>query len=119
GEVRMRGRGNGGLGGGNSREGRRWERREQRLDESFPDGVGDQARRVVNVELVHEVSSVRLGGLDADAEEPGDFFRGPTFGHELQDLPLARGEMIGWRRAPAQVRIDGGLTHARTEADGT
>src|SRR5262245_59501616 len=62
---------------------------------------------------------VRLGGLDPDTEEPGDFLRGPTFGHEVQDLPLARGEMLRRLARTAQVRIDDRLAHARTEEDRT
>src|SRR6266567_4828220 len=87
------------------------------LDEALPDGVADQARGVVNAELLHEIGSVRLGGLDSDTEEPGDLLRGLAFGHELQDLALARSEMVDRRGRSAQVGLDDGLSHAGTEID--
>src|SRR5439155_1226012 len=74
-------------------------------------------RRVMNLELVHEVGPMRLGGLDPDAEDVGDLLRGLAFGHELQDLALARGEMVDRRGRSAQVGIDDGLPHAGTEID--
>src|SRR5256885_7976391 len=54
----------------------------------------------------------RSDGLDGEVELLGDFLAGAALGHELQDLPLARGEEVEHARLadPAQV-----LVHDRSE----
>lgn len=56
------------------------------------DGVVDEFGDGVKVELDHDVGAVSFGGIDADAEEVGDFLVGFAFGEELKDFAFARGE---------------------------
>jgi len=60
-------------------------------DDSCGDRVARQARRVVNMEFVHEVLAVFLHCFDADVEFPCDLFVGVAFGNELQDFNFAVG----------------------------
>src|SRR6266480_5246988 len=57
---------------------------ELRADETTADGVTDQARRVVDIELRHDPGPVILRGLDAYAPEPSDLFRCLSLHHQLK-----------------------------------
>src|SRR3989442_6042867 len=61
---------------------------ELRADETTADGVTDQARRVVDIELRHDPGSVILRALDANAPEPSDLLRCPYLRPPLHDLAL-------------------------------
>src|SRR3989442_28518 len=64
-------------------------------------------RHVVDVEPVHDLAAVRLHGLHGEVEPLGDLLAGEALGHELQDLPLARGEEVEHARLahPSQVLV--------------
>src|SRR5882762_5997765 len=66
-----------------------------RLRDSMPDRIAHQARRVMNIELLHELGAVRLDGLRADREPCRDRLGGMTFGDQLQHLALAYRERGG------------------------
>jgi hypothetical protein len=75
-----------------TRKGRRLKRKLQCADDVVADGVVDQFRKGVQVELEHDVGAMSFGGVDADAKNGGDFLVGLAFGEELQDFPLARSD---------------------------
>src|SRR5207245_130595 len=79
------------------------------------DGVTDQARRVVDIELRHDPGPVILRGLDAHAPEPSDLFRCLSLHHQLQDLALAWTQRIGRNLSLRQVRLDHGPGDARAQ----
>src|SRR5262245_32132783 len=64
------------------------------LDEPLPEGVADEPGGVVNVELRHDVSAMRLGGLHTDVEQLSDLLRGLALGDQLEDLALASGQVL-------------------------
>ncbi len=90
---------------------------ELRADETTADGVTDQARRVVDIELRHDPGPVILRGLDAHAPEPSDLFRCLSLHHQLQDLALAWTQRIGRNLSLRQVRLDHGPGDARAQVD--
>src|ERR1700704_1285595 len=55
-------------------------------DQTFPDGIADQTRNVVDVQLLHHARAVKLGGLGAYREQRGDLLGRFAFGHQLHDL---------------------------------
>jgi len=57
----------------------------------------------VKIELEHDVGAVSFGGVDADAEDGGDFLVAFTFGEKLEDFAFARGKS-------GTVRLGGGVT---------
>jgi hypothetical protein len=58
-------------------------------DHATADGVEDDLRGVVQIQLLQDVGSVGLDRGRADGEEVGHLFVGVPFGDELKDLPLA------------------------------
>src|SRR5882762_9929080 len=66
-----------------------------RLRDAVPDRIAHQARRVMNIELLHELGAVRFDGLRADREPCRDRLGGMTFGDQLQYLALAYRERGG------------------------
>ena len=54
----------------------------------------------VEIELEHDVGAMSFGGVNADAEEGGDFFVGFALGEELKDFSFTRGK-AGTRRLGA------------------
>jgi hypothetical protein len=68
---------------------------ESGLDQAFADGVANEPRRLVDVELAHDGRAVRIGRLHADTEDLGDLLRRLALGDELQDFALALAEPIG------------------------
>src|SRR5439155_79738 len=87
------------------------------LDQATPNRVTDEARRLVDLELLHDPGPVGLRGLHADPEELGDLLGRLAFGHQLQHLPLARGERVGRYVRLGQVGLDHGLRDARAQVD--
>src|SRR5574341_254467 len=57
-----------------------------RLDYPPADGVADEARRVVDVQLGNGPAAVGLHGADADPQQGPGLLRGLAHGQELQDL---------------------------------
>src|SRR3954447_139217 len=60
--------------------------------ESGAQRVANQARHIPDAEAVHDLSPVRLDGLDGQVQEKSDFFRALAAGDEPQYLALARSE---------------------------
>src|SRR5262249_32308100 len=56
-------------------------RRGSGLDKAPANGVADQARGLVNIELGHDPGPVILGGFDAHSQEPGSLLRRLAFRH--------------------------------------
>jgi len=65
---------------------------ESALNHALIQGVTGQARRVVDVELGHEMRTVLLDGLDADPQFVGRLFVGLAFRDELEHLAFSGGE---------------------------
>jgi hypothetical protein len=63
-----------------------------RLDDFIADGVDDEFGDGVESEFEHDVGAMSFGGVDADAEEGGDFLVAFALGEELQDFAFARSE---------------------------
>ena len=70
----------------------KWSRVER--DQAVLDGEADQAGGVVDLQLGHEVAAVLLDGLRAEVEVGGDSRVRVALGDELEDFPLAGGELI-------------------------
>src|SRR5690348_7036210 len=77
------------------------------FDDAARDGVTREAGDVVDVELVHHLLTVLLHGLDADAEVGRNLLVHLALRDELQDLELARRELLAvhLHRAALQVGI--------------
>src|SRR5450759_4451616 len=73
--------------------------------QTLPDGVLHEVGDLVQIQLVHDVAAVRLYGLAAEAEQPGDVLVGVALGDEIGDLALSCRELVG-----GSVR--GGVVHA-------
>ena len=58
------------------------------LDDAGADGVAGEAGGVVDVELLHEMLTVLLDGLDADAEFGGRLLVGLALGNQLEHFHL-------------------------------
>jgi hypothetical protein len=54
----------------------------------LPDGIEHDLRRVVQVELLHQIGAVGFDGGHADVEQRGDLFIRAAFREELQDFAL-------------------------------
>ena len=67
------------------------------FDDARRDGVTGKARRVVDVELLHEMVPMLLDGLDADAKLRRDLLVGLAFGNQLEHLHLTRTQANGLR----------------------
>ena len=76
------------------------------MDEALADGVTDEARRLVDLQLRHDPRPVGLSGLGADAEELRDLLGRPAFGHELQNLALAIRQRVAGKLRLVQRRLD-------------
>ena len=62
----------------------------------------------MEIELEHDIGAVSFGGVDADAEDGGNFFIAFAFGEELEDFAFARGEAGAVRFGSVVARIGGG-----------
>ena len=63
-----------------------------RRDEPDPNRIPDEAGGFMDIQFLHDSSPMRLGGLDADAQEFGGFLGGLPFGNELEKLSFTRAE---------------------------
>src|SRR5437870_703395 len=79
---------------------------ELRADETTADGVTDQARRVVDIELRHDPGPVILRGLDAHAPEPSDLFRCLSLHHQLQATDVVDANRVNAFRTDPRLPID-------------
>src|SRR5512136_184420 len=80
-------------------------------DQAVLDGEADEAGGVVDLQLGHEVAAVLLDGLRAEVEVTGDGRIGVALGDELEDFPLAGGELV----ERPEVREAQGGVHERGE----
>src|SRR5712692_1814498 len=62
------------------------------LDQLQPDGVLDQRGRGSDAEHLHDLVLVRFGGPRRNLENGCHFLHRAAFGHELQNLALARSQ---------------------------
>src|SRR6516164_3839239 len=74
-----------------------------RLDEAMPDRVPGQLDSVTHPQLLEDVRSMTLDGLDADREHRGDLLRLVCLGNQLQHLLLTRRERAHADRLAASV----------------
>src|ERR1700733_6108561 len=70
-------------------ETRRWSDKIRNFNDLFLDGVLNQLRFIVDVQLAHQVELVCFHGFDAKVEVAGDFFHRIAFGEHLEDFALA------------------------------
>src|SRR4029450_7012876 len=57
-----------------------------RLTEPATDRIANEAGRLVDLELPHNLGAVRLSGLHTQSENRRDLFRGLSLGHQLETL---------------------------------
>ena len=62
------------------------------FDDVVADGVVDEFGDGMEIELEHNVGAVGFGGVDANAQEGGDFLVGFAFGEELENFAFAWGK---------------------------
>src|SRR5439155_17065814 len=86
-------------------------------DQALADGVADQARDVVDVQLLHHTRAVKFGGLGRDPEQRGDLFGRFALGHELHDLALTGGQAAEVVRRRSPAGIHDGLRDARPHVE--
>ena len=63
---------------------------DSRFRDPLADGVSRELDTVMDVELVHEILSVIVDGLDADAHDRGDFLLRQPASKVPEDLDLSR-----------------------------
>ena len=61
-------------------------------DDFVADGVNDEFGDGMEAEFEHDIGAMSLGGVDANAEESGNFLVAFAFGEKLKDLALARSQ---------------------------
>src|SRR6266496_1684567 len=62
--------------------------------QSRSDGESHQPGHVVNIQSLHQLGSVGLDCLDADAQNSGDILGAVAFCNQLQDLTLTRSQPL-------------------------
>ena len=62
------------------------------LDQSDPHRETDESRHIVNVEPLHQLTSVGFDGFHAQVQTVGNFFRGLPFRDELEDFALTHAQ---------------------------
>ena len=75
------------------------------LHDLVADSVANDVGRGVEVKLAHQVGAVRLGGLDADPEQVGNFFGGLALRDELDYFALARSQRRAFLRFGIEVAL--------------
>ena len=60
----------------------------------MPDREALQARHVMDVKAIHQALTMGLHRLDAGVQQPGDLLARLALGNELEDLALARRELL-------------------------
>ena len=63
-------------------------------DHSGPHGEAHQSRDVENVQGGHQLCAMVFDGLVADFQDRSDGLGGLAFGQQLEDLALARGQLL-------------------------
>ena len=61
-------------------------------DNIVANGVEDEFGEGVQIELDHDVGAMGFRGIDADAEERGNFLIALAFGEKLENLAFARSD---------------------------
>src|SRR6185437_17122193 len=79
------------------------------LYESPAHGVAHQAGGLVDLEFLHDAGAMRVRGLHAQAQYPGDLTGGLALGDELQHLALAVCEGIRREFGLADIGVHHGL----------
>jgi hypothetical protein len=59
-----------------------------RIDQPHSDGVPDKPCRLMDIQTRHQLRSVRLDGLDANADARRDLLRRIALGDQLENLAL-------------------------------
>jgi len=59
-------------------------------NDSFSNGVKNQIREIAQVQLLLQISTVRLDRISAQIPQRGDLFVGFPLGEQVENLPLAR-----------------------------
>ena len=72
-------------------------------DQTMRHCVFDQVRRGVDVELFHDLGLVEFNGTVGNLQLFGDFFRGQSFGNQLQNLVLPRRQVRSWLNGAVSV----------------
>jgi len=62
------------------------------IDQSIGDRPSGQGDNVVEVQFPHNIGAMCVGGASAHAQFSGDLLVAETFGNQLDNLPLARGQ---------------------------
>ena len=88
-----------------------------RLDDAPPDGVANEAGRVVNLEFVHDSGSVGLGALHGEAQERGDLLRRVSLGKQLKRMALPGRQRIRRQIAAGQITVDDDPGHGGAQID--
>ena len=70
------------------------------LDKSYPHRKADESRYIVNVEPLHQLTSVSFDRFDAQVQALSDVFRRLPFCDELQDFSLTHAEPCQWAGGP-------------------
>src|SRR5205823_14636921 len=78
-------------------------------DETSPDRIADEARTIMDPEFSHNSTSMRLDRVEADPHDVGDLLCRFTFGDQLQDFALPRGEIVGGQTYPGLALSLGGF----------
>src|ERR1039457_1445449 len=65
------------------------------LHNVIADRIADQLGDGMKAKFLHDVSPVGFHGFDTDLKNVGDLFVGLAFGHQFDDLSLARTEPAG------------------------
>ncbi len=66
------------------------------VNQALLDGILDQFGDIVNVQLLHDVSPMRLHGFHADEKLLGHLAIGKAFRDELQHFSFPVGQEIKW-----------------------
>src|SRR6478736_510912 len=68
------------------------------LNHAVAKGITYKAGRIMYVELLHQVGTVGLGSIYADAQQRSDFLGCLPFSNKLQNLALAVAQRPLWKR---------------------
>src|SRR5437870_7591831 len=87
------------------------------LAEAALESIADEPGRLADPELLRDVRAMRLGGLDADAEQLRDLPGPLALRDELQHLALPLAEGVGGEGGPGPEGIHQRSRHARAQVD--
>src|SRR5882757_5483381 len=77
-----------------------------RLYQSISNGVAHQSGGLMNIEFLHYFRAVRIGRLDADAEQCRDLLGRMPFADQLQHLSFTHAQLAVGRVGVGQIRMD-------------